>query len=166
MGISSSHLIKEGAKPLSNSLEYITAGKAIFTIKNLLTENRFTYMAQRAKKIKTTFWIKVLRYPDNEDDNSYAYIGNFSLKKGFTYSGKSPISSEAISVRAADFYFTRLLKDALPPNIVTYHEGRCGRCGKRLTVPESIESGFGPECSKMLSMNIQFKARQQDLFAS
>src|SRR5262249_13335004 len=26
------------------------------------------------------------------------------------------------------------------------HEGRCGRCGRRLTVPESIESGYGPEC--------------------
>jgi len=23
---------------------------------------------------------------------------------------------------------------------------RCGRCGRVLTVPESVESGFGPEC--------------------
>jgi hypothetical protein len=28
-----------------------------------------------------------------------------------------------------------------------WHEGRCGRCGRRLTVPESIESGLGPECA-------------------
>lgn len=27
-----------------------------------------------------------------------------------------------------------------------WHEGLCGRCGRRLTVPASIESGFGPEC--------------------
>jgi len=27
-----------------------------------------------------------------------------------------------------------------------FHEGACGRCGRTLTVPESIASGFGPEC--------------------
>ena len=31
-----------------------------------------------------------------------------------------------------------------------HHEGRCGRCGRKLTVPESIESGFGPECAGRL----------------
>jgi hypothetical protein len=30
-----------------------------------------------------------------------------------------------------------------------WHEGSCARCGKKLTVPESIESGFGPECVKL-----------------
>jgi hypothetical protein len=27
-----------------------------------------------------------------------------------------------------------------------WHEGRCGKCGRALTVPESIESGLGPVC--------------------
>jgi hypothetical protein len=27
-----------------------------------------------------------------------------------------------------------------------WHEGRCGRCGRALTVPESVERGIGPEC--------------------
>jgi hypothetical protein len=27
-----------------------------------------------------------------------------------------------------------------------WHEGKCGRCNRKLTVPSSIESGFGPEC--------------------
>jgi hypothetical protein len=27
--------------------------------------------------------------------------------------------------------------------IKIYHEGKCARCGRPLTVPESIESGFG-----------------------
>jgi hypothetical protein len=34
----------------------------------------------------------------------------------------------------------------MPDGVVIWHEGRCGRCGRRLTVPESIESGYGPEC--------------------
>jgi hypothetical protein len=31
-----------------------------------------------------------------------------------------------------------------------HHEGKCGRCGRLLTVPSSIESGIGPECSKIM----------------
>ena len=32
-----------------------------------------------------------------------------------------------------------------------HHAGQCGRCGRRLTTPESIESGIGPECQKVLA---------------
>jgi len=32
--------------------------------------------------------------------------------------------------------------------LLYYHEGRCGRCARRLTVPESIINGIGPECAK------------------
>lgn len=31
--------------------------------------------------------------------------------------------------------------------LLYYHEGRCGRCARRLTVPESIINGLGPECA-------------------
>jgi DNA-directed RNA polymerase subunit RPC12/RpoP len=34
----------------------------------------------------------------------------------------------------------------LPEQIKVYHEAKCARCGHRLTVPESIETGFGPNC--------------------
>ena len=27
------------------------------------------------------------------------------------------------------------------------HSGSCGRCGRKLTVPESIDTGLGPECA-------------------
>ena len=29
-------------------------------------------------------------------------------------------------------------------------DGKCGRRNKTLTVPESVESGFGPECIKAI----------------
>jgi hypothetical protein len=35
----------------------------------------------------------------------------------------------------------------LPDCIQVWHEGRCACCGRPLTVPESIESGFGPICA-------------------
>ena len=32
-----------------------------------------------------------------------------------------------------------------------WHEGKCGKCGRPLTVPSSIENGLGPSCLKKLS---------------
>lgn len=34
-----------------------------------------------------------------------------------------------------------------PEGYVIKHAGRCGRCGRILTVPESIDLGLGPECA-------------------
>ena len=31
--------------------------------------------------------------------------------------------------------------------VQVWHEGRCGKCGRKLTVPESLTSGLGPECA-------------------
>lgn len=41
-----------------------------------------------------------------------------------------------------------------------WHEGKCGRCGRQLTVPESIESGFGPECVKMIGSKFNIRNRK------
>ena len=40
---------------------------------------------------------------------------------------------------------------ALPEGYEARHEGRCARCGRALTVPESIDSGFGPECARKVA---------------
>jgi hypothetical protein len=33
-----------------------------------------------------------------------------------------------------------------PPSFHFYHEGKCAKCGRQLTTPESIDRGFGPIC--------------------
>jgi hypothetical protein len=45
-----------------------------------------------------------------------------------------------------------IAKGALPSGWEFRHEGRCGRCGRTLTVPESIDSGFGPECINLAGL--------------
>jgi hypothetical protein len=40
-----------------------------------------------------------------------------------------------------------------------WHEGRCGRCGRRLTVPDSIASGYGPECVLVKQKEAAFVGR-------
>ena len=46
----------------------------------------------------------------------------------------------------------------LPKECEIWHEGCCMRCGKRLTVPASIELGFGPDCAADLGRYEEWKA--------
>ena len=54
-----------------------------------------------------------------------------------------------ISFQAFAWFLASLSRPGteLPEQLEFWHAGRCGRCGRRLTVPASIASGFGPECA-------------------
>jgi Family of unknown function (DUF6011) len=60
---------------------------------------------------------------------------------------KSRVGREAPSAKAFDWAWRALTKGTMPANLEVWHEGRCGRCGRKLTVPESIARGIGPECA-------------------
>ena len=122
------------------SLKFIFGGNSTFTFKNNITENRFTY---RVRKHKTNdiYFVSVLTQPD-----TYTFIGSIFKEGNYRHSVKSKISSNAQSVKVFDYVLRKLHTDSLSESIEVWHEGRCGRCNRKLTVPESIESGFGPEC--------------------
>jgi len=124
---------------------FVKAGNSIFTIENTATGNRFTYQVVRCKDEDEEIWfVSVLNGPNNETD--YAYIGSI-FGTEFRLTHKSRFGEEAVSVKAFRWLSAYLHSDQdLPEGVVVHHEGRCGRCGRRLTVPESIESGYGPEC--------------------
>lgn len=136
---------------------FLRAGKAVFTVRNTATGNRFTFRVNRhhdcqGRPTQTagqdTWWVSVLSGPDNM--RHYTYIGaifgtTFRLTRG------SKVNEEAQSFRVFAWLNLFLQSDRdLPPGIEIHHEGRCGRCGRTLTVPESIESGFGPECIQLI----------------
>ena len=150
----------------SKSLNFILAGKAFVTFVNTQTQNRFTFKVVKHKKLNF-FYVNVLTNPD-----VYTYIGTISSDGNFKHSIKSHITSDAQSVKVFGYVLSKLktiIQDetqilniygefeilpaitALPKFIEVYHSGKCGKCGKRLTVPESIDSGFGPECFKMIA---------------
>ena len=41
--------------------------------------------------------------------------------------------------------------DSLPSTVHVLHVGKCSRCGRKLTDPESIRYGLGPECRKKVN---------------
>ena len=124
-----------------NIRPFLLAGKAIFTVKNSQTGRRFTFRIQTCKENPALFFVAVLAGADNETD--YQYLGTIHQDR-YTYGRKSRIGEQAFSAQAFQWVWTHI--DRLPGCIQVCHAGRCGRCGRLLTVPESLEQGFGPEC--------------------
>lgn len=141
---------------------FMVGGNATFTIKNIHTQNRFTYRVRAPKEEDTKtgkkvmrddiYFVHLLTGADNED--AYTYIGFMKYLPsdntlGFTWGNKSRIARNAPGVDVITLYVNEFIrKGRLPKGIEFWHEGRCCRCGRKLTVPESIAGGIGPECAK------------------
>jgi hypothetical protein len=138
----------------SDALQYMMAGKSTFTIKNEVSGNRFTYKVNRKKPVggieQNVWFVSVLYNPNNESD--YKYIGTIFKDSAeeppvFRHTSKSKVSREAQSFQTFEYVFTHLMNKSLKSIVNIYRSNRCGRCGKKLTVPESIMNGLGPDCA-------------------
>ena len=130
--------------------DFIFAGKATFTIRSLKTQVRFTYKVTDLKSppkygLKSVHFVNLLRGPDNQKD--FAYMGCILNRKDFKTGPKSRVSDDALSMKALRWMLQEMMTGGLMhPMLEVWHEGRCGRCGRLLNVPESISTGYGPEC--------------------
>ena len=132
---------------LGNAIAFIQGGNSRVTFVSKKTGNRFTYRINVPKdKRGDIFFVSVLNGPDNE--TSYAYIGYMRGGVFFHGGAKAKASHDAPCVRAFQYVWRALVNHTLPADCEIWHEGSCCRCGRALTVPESIESGIGPECLK------------------
>ena len=123
--------------------QFALAGNARFTPRSKRTQTRFTFRVRQPGEGKPWF-VSLLTGQDNEND--YSFFGTIFPDGSFRLSRKSKISALAPSVAGFEWFWSHVRAQRLPPQVEVHHEGRCGRCGRALTVPESIESGFGPEC--------------------
>lgn len=131
----------------ADAAAYTLAGKATLTLSSVKTGARYTYKVRRADKGKgNVHFVTLLTGSDNE--TAYTYIG---MIKGnaFVLTAKSKMTADAMPVKAFDFYTRHVVAAKhLPDCLEVRHNGHCGRCGRTLTVPESIDNGIGPECIK------------------
>jgi hypothetical protein len=143
------------------SKDWVLAGRAVFTIQQPAGAPEKPHYTFKVKRVEPNgqwpeaFFVKLLTRPNNQTD--FTYIGKLTKATGQT-------KTTGKSVKFEGSYPLRLLNRTLArvwanDNVAfekhgyhVHHEGRCARCGKPLTVPESIETGFGPECSKILGL--------------
>jgi hypothetical protein len=134
---------------------FILAGNAYFTVRSLKTGTRYTYRVNRARCSRCgkldcscwahpTYFVALLTGPDNTAD--YTYLG--MLREGrFAATRATGAQAAGKPFAAFRWVWERLARGEYPAAVEIWHEGRCGRCGRRLTVPESVERGIGPECA-------------------
>jgi len=127
-----------------NVQTFILAGNATFTVRSQKTGNRFTFKVSKPSE-ETPHFVSLLNGADNE--NSYVFLGSIFGGKQYVHGKRSKVSVEAPSAKAARWVVSRVLEGKALDGCEIWHEGKCGRCGRKLTVPESIESGLGPECA-------------------
>jgi hypothetical protein len=139
-------------------LKFMFAGNSTITFRSAKTGNRYTFKIREGKtnppggvawpSAGPVHFVKVLAGADNTAD--YVYIGMIRDGKFTTRASKMGISS--VPVKTFMWALESFQKGIIPELLEVWHEGRCGRCGRKLTVPESIASGFGPECSERMEL--------------
>lgn len=137
------------------AVRFLFGGNAVLTVVSKRTGERFTYKIQAPKERRGSevHFVKVLTGPDNAAD--YQFFGTIFNRQEFRPSVKSRLSPTAPSVEVFEWLIAELLGPevgSLEGSTELYHEGRCGRCGRLLTVPESVMTGFGPECAGILGV--------------
>jgi hypothetical protein len=136
--------------------DFILAGNAIFTVTSpeLAGEHR-TYRVRLAHfedDARDWYFADLLTGPDNTRD--YTYLGRVDKASGqLLRTSKSP------PIREDPPMFTWVMLSHVLEAIWTgeelegidvQHADKCGRCGRLLTDPESIERGIGPVCREAL----------------
>lgn len=126
---------------------FFLGGDARFTLVSWRTGARYTYRVRVGQGDRAPHFVLVLTGSNNESD--YTFLGTIFEGRDYRHGRNSTIGLEAPSARAFGWAWRWLAAGKMPPECDVHHEGRCGRCGRALTTPESIESGFGPVCIGM-----------------
>lgn len=138
------------------SREFVTAGRAVFTIevpeafRDGGKKPHYTYRVKyfSAKRGLPEGWkVQLLTGPDNT--KSYTDMGWLdpdtgalkTVKRNFGY-------ANALLSKVLQRVWKGQCAEVEKHGFLIHHIGFCGRCGRDLTVPESIERGIGPECIK------------------
>lgn len=135
----------------SDALAYTFAGKATVTISSRKSGTHYTYKFSKPSDDKESdlYFVSALTGPDNESD--FTYIGlafKDRVANGLKLTAKSRFTPDAPCVKAIDWALKQLANGG-HNDLVVLHANACGRCGRKLTTPQSILTGLGPECAKM-----------------
>jgi hypothetical protein len=158
--------------------QFVLAGKAIFTVelaKDFRTKHNlkphYTFRVDHTfaqGPYPESWFVKFLTGSDNTKD--YSYLGMLDSVTGHVRTtAKSKLQQEHLVVQLLNRVLFLIWQGDVTPmtskGFGLHHEGRCGKCGKLLATPESVERGIGPECwTKMNGGNYpQFAKKAQQI---
>lgn len=121
---------------------YAFGGKSIITIVSNKTQRHYTYKFTAVKGEAGAFIVEVMI-----GHKYYAFGKILRFGKGFKYIPKY-VSKQDINYKAFMWTWRHIVNNVFPKKVYVWREDKCCVCGKRLTFPESIVKGIGPECIK------------------
>lgn len=131
---------------------FALAGNATLTLRSKVSGQHFTYRIQLAKPSEKypgkRWFVHYLAGPDNGSD--YRYLGMIKSDHFFTATNASPAEKSAVFA-AFDTVWRYAHNMVMLNKVEIWHSGRCGKCNRPLTVPESIATGLGPVCAGKLA---------------
>jgi hypothetical protein len=145
---------------------YILGGNSTFTLVSKKSGQRFTYKVQSGTKAgadhwttgnqdRSIFFVRLLTGPDNSNDFQYLGLMRPTIDGGlkFSHSAKSHAKPGSPSFDAFAYVWNMIEFGAhFPSGVEFWHEGSCCMCGRKLTVPESVADGIGPECKGKIGL--------------
>ena len=150
----SNNINRQGNIDIKIALNYMLAGKSEFILHSTKTNQDFLYKLTKKESLGS-----------KEDDKKYIYFLNVKLSNNYLYAGviwfdtnenifkfskgkNGNLDANDINIRSLLFIMNKLYTNDVPETCLIFHTGTCGRCGKKLTTPESILTGLGPSCAK------------------
>ena len=141
-------------------LSFMLAGNATLTLQSQRTGKHYTYKVKLAKNRQEgaanaplRWFVNLLSGPDNTTD--YTYIGLMEQRQeqenrlSFRLTRASQLGPKAGPVAGFSWFTRKVVAEdekALTEKVHVFHEGRCGKCNRKLTDPTSISLGIGPVC--------------------
>ena len=124
------------------ALEYIKQGHGKATLVGRAHRYTYKFSTDRNKPGSPVF-VHTLVGSDNEAD--YLYIG-FLGRSGLLFAGHKGNAKHPAYLALA--WYLVAIEKGRAEQAEFWHEGRCARCGRTLTTPESIAAGIGPVCAE------------------
>lgn len=139
------------------SEKFLLAGRALFTVSNPKGDH-YTFKVRRVEsewpagsgKMSNTYFVNV---KTSGTDRPYQYVGILKTDTGdIKCTAKSVFLPGTKEYDIAAWACKSVIgMKLIPEGYHIEHAGHCGKCGRTLTDPESIQRGIGPECWSVMS---------------
>ena len=129
------------------SREFLLAGRAIFTAEHGGERRTYQVVRPEVQLPLLPYVVRLLAGPCNlRDYVNLAVL--FPDRRVLRILDVASHPCDSAAVRLLQWSLRSVFDGVGPPAGSTIaNSGHCGRCGRLLTVPESIRTGLGPECA-------------------